>query len=247
MSTVLTSLFYFKMADWSKVEVFKSSITGSSTQLWPSLVPKAEPDCSTGKQDHRSSPRSHQHPISTATGSHKDLDRSEHERETAHKQLDREIGAQCGHEKSRGHEEHAHSKSRDLHPGCTTGGVCGPALKHGRSVDLGTSSEHPHPKERHAERGRSRECRHILTPEHLPPPSFFQSTPATPRHTSTDSLHIPSFNTSRVSLPLGRGSMGTEYLRPLPGWLPHPVHISQSPAVENPRTCNWTPPSQCPG
>ena len=123
-----------------------------------------------------------------------------------------EIDTQCECEKSRGHEECAHSKSRDSHPGHTTGGAHDPALKHGRSVDLGASGEHPCPKEQHTERGRSRKCRCVLTPEHLPPPSFFQSTLATPCCASTDSLCIPSFDMSRGSLPLGRGNMGTETL-----------------------------------
>ena len=84
-SIVLTSLFYFKMADWRKVEVFKPSIIGLATPRLPLLAPKVEPDSSTGKQDHRSSPQGHKHPISMAAGSHKDLDRSEHECETTHK------------------------------------------------------------------------------------------------------------------------------------------------------------------
>ena len=53
-------------------------------------------------------------------------------------------------------------------------------------------------------------CRCVHTPEHLPPPPFFQSTPATPRRASIDSLHTPSFNMSRGFLPPDRGSMDTE-------------------------------------
>ena len=85
--------------------VFKSSNTGPSTPILPSLtylgqalpppvnskLPnhrfKVEPDSSTRKRDYRSSPRSHRCPVSTATGSHEDLDKSEHEHEAACKQL----------------------------------------------------------------------------------------------------------------------------------------------------------------
>ena len=178
-----------------------------------------------------------------ATGSCEDLDRSEHKHETAHKQLHWEIGAQCGRKRSRECEESAHSKSRDSHPGCTTGGECGPTLKHGRSIDLGASSEHPHPKEQCAERGRSQECRCVLTPEHLPPLPFFQSNPVTPHCTSTDFLHVLSFNMNRGSLPLGRGSMDTETLASSTGMVTlssahqpvsssrQPTNMQQDPAI----------------
>ena len=85
--------------------VFKSSNTGPSTPKLPSLASlgqalpppvnfespnhcsKVEPDSSTRKRDHRSSPRSHRYLISTAARSHKDLDKSEHEGEAACRQL----------------------------------------------------------------------------------------------------------------------------------------------------------------
>ena len=210
-SIVLTSFFNFKMVDWRNI-IFKSSITGPSTLILPSLTSKVEPDSSTRKQDHKSSPQSYKCPVSTATGSHEDLDKSEHEHEAACKQLHWEIDAEHRHERSREHDEHGHSKSRDLHHGHITGDECGPVLKHGRSVDPGTSGEHPRPKEWCTERGRSHKHRCVHTPEHLPPPPFFQSTPVTPCLASIDSLCILSFDMSRGSLPLDRGSMCTEIL-----------------------------------
>ena len=85
--------------------VFKSSNTGPSTSKLLSLTSlgqalllpvnfkspnhhsKVEPDSSTRKQDYRSSPRSYRCPVSMATGSHKDLDKSEHKCEAMCKQL----------------------------------------------------------------------------------------------------------------------------------------------------------------
>ena len=84
-----------------------------------------------------------------------------------------------------------------------------PAHKHGRSIDMGTSSEYPCPKEWCTERGRSHEHRHINSPEHLPPPLFL-STPATPRCTTTGSLRIRSLDMSRGFVPWDRGGMDTE-------------------------------------
>ena len=112
------------------------------------------------------------------------------------------------------HEERDVSKGRSLHHGHTIGYGHGPVLKHGRSIDWGASGEHPHLKEWQVERGRSRECRCMCTPDGicLPPPPFFHSTPVTLHHTSTDSLGVQSFNMSRGSLPLDRGSMDTEML-----------------------------------
>ena len=48
----------------------------------PIHSPKVEPDSLTKKQDYKSSPKSHRHPVSIAAGSHKDLNKSEHEHES---------------------------------------------------------------------------------------------------------------------------------------------------------------------
>ena len=146
--------------------IFKSSNTGQSTPKLPSLTSlgqalpppensklpnhcsKVKPDSSTRKRDYKSSPRSYRCPVSMATESHEDLDKSEHKREAAFKQLHQEIDTECRQrERSREHEECNHSKSRNSHLGCTTGYEHSPALKHGRSVDPGASGEHPHLKE----------------------------------------------------------------------------------------------------
>ena len=78
------------------------------------------------------------------------------------------------------------------------------ALKQGGSVDTGISGECPHPKEHWTERGRSRECRHIVSPER-PPPLPFPFTSAAPSHPITISLHAPSLSLNRGSLPLDSG------------------------------------------
>ena len=49
--------------------VFKSSISGPSTPILPSLASKVESDSSTRKQDLRSYPQSYKCPVSMATGS----------------------------------------------------------------------------------------------------------------------------------------------------------------------------------
>ena len=102
--------------------VFKSSISGPSTPILPSLTSKVEPDFSTSKQDHRSSPQSDKCPVSVATGSCEDLDKSEHKCEATHKQLNLEINTKCRQrERSRECDEHSHPKSKDLHHECITG------------------------------------------------------------------------------------------------------------------------------
>ena len=172
-----------------------------------------EPDSSTRKQDVSNSPRSYRCPVSTAAGSHEDLDKSEHECEATHKQLHQKIDAECRQrERSRECEERSHPKSRNLHHGCITGYERGPAPKRGRSFDPGASGEHPHSKERRVERGRSREHRCVRTPEHicLPLPPLFHSTPVTPCRASTDSLGVQYFDMSRGSLPLDRRSVDIE-------------------------------------
>ena len=133
-----------------------------------------------------------------ATGSCEDLSKSEHECEAARKQLHREIDMERGH-----------TKSRDLTHGHITRGEHSIALKCGRSVDTGASGERPYPKERQAERGRSRKCRHINLPERPPPPAFL-FTPMAPHHPITGSLHALSLDMSRGSLPLDRGGVDTK-------------------------------------
>ena len=109
---------------------------------------KVEPDSSTRKQDYKSFPRSYRHPVSMATGSREDLDKSEHEHEATCKQLHQEIDAKRRRrERSRECEECNHSKSRNSHHGHTTGYKHGPALKCGRSIELGAYSERPCLKE----------------------------------------------------------------------------------------------------
>ena len=99
--------------------------------------PKIEQDSSSRKQDHKSSLKSHKHPVSMAAGSSADLEKSEWEHEAEHRQMER----------IREHEDHAHSKSRSSHHECTTGYEHGGASKCGRSVEPGSSLEHPHLKE----------------------------------------------------------------------------------------------------
>ena len=128
-----------------------------------------------------------------AAGSFEDLGKSEHEREAARKQLHREIGT-----------EHTHTMGRDSTHGCTTRDRCSVALKRGRSIDTGVSGERPRPKEQWAERGRSRKCRYKDSPECPPPPQFL-FTPTAPSRPITGSLHAPSLDSNRGSLPLDRG------------------------------------------
>ena len=76
-------------------------------------------------------------------------------------------------------------------------------LKRGGSVDTGISGERPYPKEHRAERGRSHECRCVVSPE-CPPPPPFPLTPTAPSHPITSSLCAPSLSSNRGSLPLDR-------------------------------------------
>ena len=93
-------------------EFFKSSNASQSTPKLLSLAslgqalhsppdskltirsPQVEPDSSSKKRDYKSSPKSYKRPVSAAAGSHTDLEKSEHECETACKQLDQEINAE---------------------------------------------------------------------------------------------------------------------------------------------------------
>ena len=100
--------------------------------------PKIELDSSSKKWDHKNSSKSHKHPVSTAAGSHADLEKSKQEHEADHRQMERVM--EC--------KDHAHPKSRSSHHEHTTGYEHGGASKHGRSVEPGSSSEHPHLKER---------------------------------------------------------------------------------------------------
>ena len=151
-----------------------------------------EPDSSIRKRGYRGS-LSCRHPVSAAAGSFEDLGKSEHECEAACNQLHREIST-----------EHTHTMSGDLTHGCITGDRRSVTLKCGRSVDIGISSERPHPKERWAERGRSHKHRRRDSPEHPPPPQFL-FTPSVPSRPVTGSLCAPSLDLNRGSLPLDRG------------------------------------------
>ena len=122
----------------SNVGVLKSTITGTSTPKMPPLASHVEPDSPSKKRGCRDS-LSHRHPVTMATGSCGDLGKSEHKCEATRKQLQREIGV-----------EHGHPKSRDLTVGCITRDERSPAPKHCGSVDTGASGECPHLKERHA-------------------------------------------------------------------------------------------------
>ena len=183
----------------SNVGVLKSPITGTSTPKLPSLASKMEPDSSTRKQDYRNSPRSHRHPVSMAAGSCEDLDKSEHKCEASMQTTSLRDWRWAWLPQKQGFDPWAHNWRW----------ACSPTLKHGGSIDTGASGEHPCPKERCTERGRSHKHRCINSPECLPPPLFL-STPATPCHATTGSLCIPSFDMSRGSLPLDRGGMDTE-------------------------------------
>ena len=92
--------------------IFKSSSTNRSTPKLPSLAslgqplssppdskvtphsPKVELDTSSKKRDHKSSSKSHKHPVSMASGSHTDLENSEQEHEATCKQLEQECEAE---------------------------------------------------------------------------------------------------------------------------------------------------------
>ena len=176
----------------TNVGVFRSAITSASTPQSPSLASRMEPVLSARKQDYRDSP-SHRCPVTAAARSHEDLGKSEHEHEAARKQLHCGIDTECGH-----------TTSRDLTHGCMARDEHGPMLKSGRSIDMGASGEHPHPKEQWAERGRSHERRRINLPERPPPPPFL-FTPMAPCCPITGSLCALSLDRSRGSLPLDRG------------------------------------------
>ena len=151
-----------------------------------------------------------------ATGSCEDLGKLEHECEAAHKQLHREISTEC-----------THTMSRDSTHGHITGDGCSITLKCGGSVDTGVSGEHPHPKEQWAERGRSRKCRCINSPEHPPPPPFL-FTPMAPSRPITGSLHAPSLDLNRGSLPLDRGVDAEVPMSSAGLVTPSSVHVSSS-------------------
>ena len=196
----------------TNVGVLKSAITGTSTPQLPSRASRMEPDWSIRKRDYRDSP-SHRHPVTVAARSCEDLSKSEHECEAAHKQLHHGIDTEC-----------SHTKSRDLTHGCMARDGHSPMLKHGGSIDTGASGEHPHPKEQWAERGRSHERRCINSPERPPPPPFL-FIPTAPCHPLTGSLHTPSLDMSRGSLPLDRG-VDTE-VSVSPAWMVTPSSACQ--------------------
>ena len=138
----------------------------------------------------------------------------EHKHEATCKQLHREIDAEHA-----GEEIEVESMRSMIAPKagiCTMGTSLNMSAVPCSSVADPLTRVHPgdrpHSKEWQVERGRSRKRRCMRTPEHicLPPPPFFHSTPVTSHCTSTDSLGIQSFDMSRGSLPLDRGSVDTE-------------------------------------
>ena len=94
--------------------------------------------------------------------------------------------------------------SGDSTHGCTTGDGHSITLNRNGSIDTGVCGECPSPKEQWAERGRSHECRRKDSPEYPPPPQFL-FTPTAPSRPITGSLHTPSLDSNRGSLPLDRG------------------------------------------
>ena len=88
-----------------------------------SSASKVETALSIKKQD-RDSPHHVWHPVSTAAGSHEDLNKSENERDAARKRLHREIGAERGQ-----------SVSKDLSHG----------LKHSGTIAANVSTERSPP------------------------------------------------------------------------------------------------------
>ena len=141
------------------IGILETSVTGTRDPCTVSSASKAEAAPSIQMRDNRDSP-GRWHPVSTATGSRDDLDKSEHEREAECKWLHRDIGAERGQ-----------SVSKDL--------SCG--LKRSGAIEAEDSAERPHPKDRRTERGRSSERRHPDSPDRPPPPSFLFP-PAAPSH-----------------------------------------------------------------
>ena len=160
--------------------------------------PKVEPDSFSKKRDYKSSPKSCKCPISVAAGSRTDLEKSQHECETARaNNLTERSMPSTGKGRAVGSVKTAWPFQKQKFAPCvhTARYEHGQTFKCGRSIDLGASTEHPHSKEWWLEWGRSHKCRctHTLECVCLPPPPFFYSTPVVLHHTSTDSLGVQSF------------------------------------------------------
>ena len=169
-----------------KVGLLEPSITSARDPHAVSSASKKKTALSIKKRDDRDSP-GRRRPVSTAAGSREDLNKSEHEREAARKQLHWDIGAERGQ-----------SVSKDLSHG----------LKRSGTIEAEVSAECPHPKECRTERGRSHECRHPGSPDRPPPPSYLFA-PAAPSCPVQGSVSIPSVDPSRGSALASQG-LGTE-------------------------------------
>ena len=157
---------------------------------------------------------------------------------------ERDCDAECSRrERSREHEDCAHSKSKSSHHEHATGYEHGGrASKRGRSAEPGSSSEHPHSKERCIQsQSRSHDCEHADACTHqscifLLPPPFFHSTPINSCHTSADSLvGLRSFDMSRGSLPPDCGSLDIEMFTP-PTGVVTPSSVNQFVSSSRPPT-----------
>ena len=108
------------------------------------------------------------------------------------------------------------------------------ALKWGRSIDTGISGEHPHPKEHQAERGRSCERRHVVSPER-PPHLHFHSHPWL--QVTPSQVHFMLCLYLRIGDPFLWIELWTQMYLHLPQCQSHqPVHISWFSAVDNSQT-----------
>ena len=113
------------------------SLSSPTSPKAPPHSPKIEPDSSSKKQDQKGSLKSHKRPVSTAAGSHVDLEKSEWEHKANCRQMERVM--EC--------KDCSHPKSRSSHHEHTTGYERSRASNHSRSVDPVSSSEHPSLKE----------------------------------------------------------------------------------------------------
>ena len=141
------------------IGLLEPSIVSARDPHTVSSASKAEAAPSIKKRDNRDSP-GRLRPVSTAVGSHEDLDKSEHQCEAECKRLHWDIGA-----------GRSQSVSKDLSHG----------LKCSGAIEAEVSAERPRSKERRTERGRSHKRRHPDSPNRPPPPSFLFP-PAAPSH-----------------------------------------------------------------
>ena len=168
------------------IGILETSVACTRDPHTVSSASKAEAAPSIKRRDNRDSP-GHRRPVSTVVGSCDDLDKSEHECEAEHKRLCRDIGAERGQ-----------SVSKDLSRG----------LKRSGATEAEDSAEHPRPKDRRTERGRSHEHRCPDSPNCPPPPSLLFP-PAAPSRPVRSSISVPSVDPSRGSAPASQ-SLGAE-------------------------------------